>query len=136
MCLKRTSDHHATLAVARDFLAASTVFFRQPTAGGKTVVQPVALPSRAHAEIVHLLTQHGFHGALALSKTEKAAHSLQVQITKRLAGLAAKANELSRSRTSDEKKAMELARLLEFWMVRGKQSREATQKELADKSGD
>jgi methylase of polypeptide subunit release factors len=129
-------EGHASIPDANDFLAASTVFFRQPTAVGKTVVQPVALPSRAHAEIVHLLTQHGFHGALALPKTEKAAHSLQVQITKRLAGLAAKANELSRSRTSDEKKAMELARLLEFWMVRGKQSREATQKELADKAGD
>jgi hypothetical protein len=127
MCLKRISDHPATLTVSRDFLAASTVFFRQPTAGGKTVVQPLALPSRVHAEIVHLLTQHGFHGALPLPKTEKAAHTLQIQITKRIVGLAAKANELSRSRTSDEKRALELARLLEFWMLRGKPSREAKQ---------
>jgi methylase of polypeptide subunit release factors len=129
-------EGHASIPDANDFLAASTVFFRQPTAGGKTVVQPVALPSRAHAEIVHLLTQHGFHGALPLPKTEKAAHTLQIQITKRIAGLAAKANELSRSRTSDERKAMELARLLGFWMFGGKPSREATQKELADKAGD
>jgi hypothetical protein len=31
---------------------------------------------------------------------------------------------------------MELARLIEFWMVHGKPHREAKQKELADKVGD
>jgi hypothetical protein len=123
MRLRRTSDHCATRTVTRDFLAASTVFFRQPTAGSKTVVQPVALPSRAHAEIVHLMAQHSFYGALRLPKTEKAAHNLQIQITKRIAALAAIASELARSRTSDEKKAVELARLLEYWMLRGKPSR-------------
>jgi hypothetical protein len=42
----------------------------------------------------------------------------------RLATLAAKANELARNRTGDEKKATELAHLLEFWVVHGKPHRE------------
>jgi hypothetical protein len=120
-------EGQASIPDATDFLAANTVFFRQPGTAGKAVVQPLELPSRAHAEIVHLVAQHGFHGPLRLPKTEKATHSLQVRITKRLAALAATANELARSRTSDEKKAMELAHLLEFWMLRGKPSREAKQ---------
>ncbi len=125
-------EGQASIPDATDFLAANTVFFRQPGTSGKPVVQPLVLPSRAHAEIVHLVAQHGFHGALRLPKTEKAAHALQIQITKRLAALAATANELARSRTSDEKKAMELAHLLEFWMLRGKPSREAKQAQSAD----
>jgi hypothetical protein len=112
-------EGHASLPDANDFLDANTVFFRQ-SQGGKTVGQPVPLPSRAHAETVYLLTQHGIHGALPLPKTEKAAKELQAQITKRLAALAATAKELSGSRTSDERTGMELARLLQFWMVHGK----------------
>ena len=64
------------------------------------------------------------HGAVSLPKTEKVARNLHTQITKRLATLAATAKELSGSRTGDEKKAMELARLIEFWMVHGKPHRE------------
>ena len=50
---------------------------------------------------------------------------LQTELTKRITKLAAGAHELAASRTSDEKKALEIARLLEFWMIRGKPSREA-----------
>lgn len=128
-------EGHASLPDASDFLDANTVFFRQPT-GGKAVVQPLALPSRAHAEMVHLLAQRSVHGTLPLPKTEKAAQSLQVKLTARLAALAATANELSRSRTGDEKKALELAHLIEFWMVHGRPSRETKQKQSADKAGD
>jgi hypothetical protein len=112
-------------------LDADTIFFRQPK-GSKAIVQPLALPSRAHAEIVHLLTQHSLHGGVRLPKTEKAAQLLQTQISKRFAAFAAKANELSRSRTGDEKKATELALLLEFWMVHGKPHREPKQQEVID----
>jgi hypothetical protein len=128
-------EGHASLLDANDMLDANTIFFQQPK-GGKAVAQPLALPSRAHAEMVHLLTQHSIYGVARLPKTEKAAQSLQARLTARLEALAATAKELSRSRTGDEKKAMELAHLLEFWMVHGKPHREPKQKELANKAGD
>jgi hypothetical protein len=78
------------------------------------------MPSRAHAETIFLLAQRSIHGPAALPKSEKETRALQTKVAARLAFLAAKASELSRSRTGDEKKAMELARLLEFWMTRGK----------------
>jgi hypothetical protein len=107
----------ASLPDASDFLDANTVFFRPPH-GGK--VQSLHLPSRAHAETVCLLAQHGIHGSLPLPATEKAAQILQRQIVNRLARIAATATDLSRSRTADEKKALELSRLLQFWMVHGR----------------
>lgn len=124
-------EGHASLPDANDMLDANTIFFRQPK-GGKAATQPLALPSRAHAEMVHLLTQHSIYGAVRLPKTEKAAQSLQARLTARLATLAAKANELARSRTGDEKKATDLARLLEFWMTHGKPRRESKQKETQE----
>ena len=117
-------EGHASIPDASDFLDANTVFFRQSTSG-KAVTQPLNLSNRAHAETVYFLAQRGIHGALKLPKTETAALALQAQLTKRIAALAAKAKELSRSRTGDEKKAMELARLLEFWMARGKPTKAA-----------
>ena len=119
-------DGRASLPDANDFLDASTVFFRQ-TAGGQTVSHPVRLPSRAHAEIVHLLAQRNLHGTLPLPKTGQAAQLLREQIAERVATLAAKAGELARSRTGDEKRVADLARLLEFWMTHGKPRRESRQ---------
>ena len=120
-------EGHASLPDANDMLDANTVFFRL-TKGGKADVPPLSLPSRAHAEMVYLLSQRGIYGAVRLPKTEKAAQSLQARLTARLDALAAKANELARSRTGDEKKAIDLARLLEFWMTHGKPRRESKQK--------
>jgi hypothetical protein len=110
---------HASLPDASDMLDANTVFFRQAKSG-RTAVQPMALPSRAHAEMVHLLAQHHIYGAVRLPKTEKTAQALQASLTARLDALAAKANELARSRTGDEKRATDLAHLLVFWMIHGK----------------
>jgi hypothetical protein len=124
-------EGHASLPDASDMLDANTVFFRQSTSG-KAAVQPMALPSRAHAEMVHLLAQRGLHGAVRLPQTEKAAQSLQSGLTARLGALAAKANELARSRTGDEKRATDLARLLEFWMIHGKPRRESKLKEIQE----
>jgi methylase of polypeptide subunit release factors len=124
-------EGHASLPDASDMLDANTVFVRQSTSG-KAVAQPVALPSRAHAEMVHLLAQRGVHGKLSFPKTEKAAQSLQAGLTARLGALAAKANELARSRTGDEKRAADLARLLEFWMIHGKPSRESKLKTIQE----
>jgi hypothetical protein len=112
-----------SLPDANDFLDANTVFFRVPHPG-KTVSQPCPLPSRAHAETVHLLSRQGIHGPVILARTEKAARTLQARITQRLAAIVATATALSRSRTADEKKALDLARLLEFWMLHGKPTRD------------
>ncbi len=116
-----------SLPDANDFLDASTVFFSHSHAG-KVVSQRLPLPSRAHAETIYLLTQRGIRGPVVLPRTEEAGRALQPSITQRLAAVSATSAELSRSRTADERKALELARLLEFWMVHGKPSRAAKQK--------
>ena len=121
----------ASLPDANDMLDANTIFFRHPK-GGKAVAQPLALPSRAHAEMVHLLTQHSIYGAARLPKTEKAAQSLQARLIARVATLEAKANELARSRTGDEKRVTDLSRLLEYWMTHGKPRRESKQEEIQE----
>jgi hypothetical protein len=113
-----------SLPDANDFLDANTVFFRV-SRSGKVMSQPFPLPSRAHAETVYLLSRQGIHGPVILARTEKAALALQARITQRLAAVAATATALSRSRTADGKKALELARLLGFWMLHGKPTRTA-----------
>jgi uncharacterized protein (UPF0305 family) len=112
----------ATLPDASDMLDATTVFVRPSAAGERA--EPLRLPSRTHAETVHLLMQRGLHGKLPLPKSEAAAREFQKQLTERLAALASKADELARSRTGDEKRASDLARLLESWMIHGKPRRE------------
>jgi hypothetical protein len=86
------------------------------------------LPSRAHAELVHFAWQQKMLGDVTLPKTEPAARELYHGATARLKELAAKAGELARSRTSDERKAMDLSRLLVHWMVNGKPKRETQPK--------
>ena len=88
-------------------LDASTVFFRE-SGGGKAAVKPLALPSRAHAEIVFTLAQHGLHGSVSLPEKESAAQALKTKLTERLAAIAETANRLAASRTSDERKISDL----------------------------
>jgi hypothetical protein len=121
-------EGHANLPDATDMLDANTIFFRH-SKGGKAGAPPLALPSRAHAEMVFTLARQNIHGALPLPKSEKAAQVLQAGLTQRLVALAAKADELARSRTGDEKRATELAALLEFWLIHGKPRREPKEKE-------
>ncbi len=121
-------EGHANLPDANDMLDANTVFFRH-SKGGQGGAPPLALPSRAHAEMIFTLARHSFHGMLPLPKSNEAAHTLQAGLTQRLVSLAARANELARSRTSDEKRVTDLARLLEFWMIHGKPRREPKEKE-------
>jgi hypothetical protein len=113
----------ASLPDATDMLDASTIFFRAPGAH-KSTVQKVPLPGRAHAELVFTLAQRKFHGPLSLPKSVAAAEALLAGLTQRVAELAAKVDSLARSRTSDDKKAAELAALLERWLVHGKPRRE------------
>jgi len=107
---------------ASDLLDATTVFFRQPGAG-----KPVslALPSRAHAELVFALARLGLHGAVRLPEGEAAAAALKAKLDARLAANAERAQRLARSRTSDERRVEDLARLLEHWLVHGRPERRA-----------
>ena len=72
-------EGHASLPDANDMLDANTIFFRQPKSG-KPIVPSLPLPSRAHAEMVHLLTERSIYGAVQLPKTEKAAQGLQARL--------------------------------------------------------
>jgi hypothetical protein len=116
-------EGQASLPDASDFLDASTVFFRTPGAD-KSAVLKIQLPSRPHAELVYFAWQQNIHGKFALPKTEKAARELLTGAMARLNALTTKANELARSRTSDERKTTDLSRLLVHWMINGKPSRE------------
>jgi len=120
-------EGRASLPDAADMLDASPVFFRAPGAD-KSAVEKVPLPGRAHAEMVFALAKRNWHGPLPLPKSEAAARVLQAGLTERLAAVAAKAEALARSRTSDEKRAAELAALLEFWLVHGKPHPEPKEK--------
>jgi hypothetical protein len=112
----------ARLADATDFLDASTVFFRAPGAN-KTSFKPLLLPSRPHAELVYFVSRQNIHGALELPKTESAARDLLSASRARLETLTAKADELTRRRTSDERRALDISRLLLHWMLNGKPGR-------------
>ncbi len=117
-----------SLPDASDFLAPNTVFFRQPKAV-KAAPHALHLPTRAHAEIVYLLSVHSVHGSLPLPATDKAAETLHRNRVKHLDTISATAKELANSRTADEKKAHDISRLLQFWMVHGKPTRTPRQQE-------
>ena len=112
-----------SLPDANDFLDASSIFFHLPGATKKQA-HKLELPSRAHAELVHFAWQQKILGNVTLPKTEKAARELYAAATARLKSLVTKASELARSRTSDDRKAMDLSRLLVHWMINGKPSRQ------------
>jgi hypothetical protein len=120
-------EGEARLPDPGDFLDASTIFFRVPGVD-KSSFKPLELPSRPHAELVHFAWQQRIYGRVVLPKKESAAHKLFGDATARVTALTAKADELARSRTSDERKAMDLSRLLVHWMMNGRPSREAKQK--------
>jgi hypothetical protein len=109
----------ASLPDASDFLDASTVFFRQ-SISGKSASNRLPLPSRYHAEMVFTLSQAGLHGDVRLPEGAGAARVLKQRLDARLAGIAEKADHLARSRTSDERKAADVAGLLRHWMIHGK----------------
>ncbi len=109
----------ASLPDANDFLDANTVFFRQSIAG-KATSQSMPLPSRSHAEMVFALSQIGVLGTVRLPGEESEAREAKRMLDARLAALTEKANHLARSRTSDERKATDLAGLLYHWMLHGR----------------
>ncbi len=128
-------EGHASVPDANDMLDANTVFFRQST-GGKSGVKSLPLPSRGHAEIVFKLSQIGLHGSVRLPETESAARELNQQLDARLAGIADQAHRLANSRISDERKAADLAGLLQHWMIHGKPRKQPKQDEPAENTDD
>ena len=119
----------ASLPDANDMLDASTVFFREP-GSGKSAVKRLALPSRAHAEIIFNLAQLGLHGRVNLPDKESAAQALKLKLVQRLAALVEKANHLAASRTSDDRKISDLSGLLQHWLIHGKPTKSPKQSEL------
>ena len=128
-------EGHASLADANDFLDANTVFFRQ-SVGGKSVSQPMRLPSRSHAEIILTLSQLGLSGIVRLPEAGEAARELKQLLDGRLAAITEKVDHLARSRSSDERKIADLAGLLQHWMIHGKPRKIPTQIELAGETGE
>jgi hypothetical protein len=112
-------EGEAHLPDASDFWNANTVFFRSPGAD-KSAFEPLPLRSRLHAELVNFAAQQGIHGEVALPKTANAARELLAAAMERLTKLTAKADELARSRASDERRAKGLSKLLIHWMMNGK----------------
>jgi hypothetical protein len=123
-------EGHASLPDATDMLDAATVFFRQSSAG-KPHIKPLALPSRSHAETVFRLARLGLHGTFRLPDTEASARELETKLRTRLTALSEKANHLAHSRTTDERKAADIAGLLQHWMIHGKPDLAANRRDLA-----
>lgn len=110
-----------TLAEATDLVVAQTVFFKH---GGKQKQKAsftkLDCPSRAHAELAHLLAATGIHGAQELPKKTADAAALCGELRERLAAIHARAEHLARSRTSDDRRADDISALLQNWMIHGK----------------
>ncbi|MCX8092075.1 MAG: hypothetical protein N3I86_14275, partial [Verrucomicrobiae bacterium] len=102
---------------ASDFLDASTVFFR---VSGERKPVAVRLPSRTHAEMVFTLARLGLHGAIRLPENESDAAALKARLDARLAANHERAQQLARSRASDERRVNDLAGLLERWLIHGR----------------
>lgn len=113
-------DGKASLPEATDMLDATTVFFKHDNGkGNKASVVALRCPSRAHAEIVHHLAQEGIKGSVALPQTAIAAAQALDGLVARRATIHVRADQLARSRSSDQKYIGDIASLLEHWMIHG-----------------
>lgn len=112
-------EGHANLPDASDMLDATTVFFRQGNAA-KSQAMPLSFPFRCHAEIVFRVAQLGLHGPVRLPELEASTRELKRALDSRLAAVVEKSNHLALSRTNDERKTVDLAGLLQHWMIHGK----------------
>jgi hypothetical protein len=112
-------EGHAHLTDASDMLDVTTVFFRQGNAA-KSQAMPLFFPFRCHAEIVFRVAQLGLHGPVRLPESEASSHELKRALDSRLAAVVEKSNHLALCRTNDGRKAVDLAGLLQHWMIHGK----------------
>lgn len=81
--------------------------------------------------MVFTLARLGLHGAVHLPEGAPEAAALKAELVTRLVANAARAQRLARSRTSDERRVEDLARLLEHWLVHGRPDRRARRADAA-----
>jgi hypothetical protein len=108
----------ASLPASDDMLDAQTVFFRSRDKSTKAI--SVACPSRSHAELVYTIASAELRGDFDLPLSSAEALALLTQFSERLSYIAIRADQLARSRASDEGQVAEIAQLLTQWMIHGK----------------
>lgn len=107
-----------SLPPSDDMLDAETVFFQPRERNAKAT--GLSCPSRAHAELVYEIAECRLTGEFSLPDTSDAAFALSRQFRERLEFVQLRADQLARSRTSDESQAADIAGLLRQWMLYGK----------------
>ncbi len=112
--LATTPDGSAKLPDADDMLDAATVFF---TSTRGTRATRLNCPTRAHAEVIYQLAKLGIRGDISLPNP---AEKLAADLSLRLSSIDRRADELARSRSTDESRIEDLAALLKHWMILGK----------------
>jgi hypothetical protein len=111
----------AQLPEATDMFAANSVLFRRDSA--KSEITQLELPSRSHAELIYILATNRIAGDIRFPHSTAQVEELLANLSKKLSRMKERALQLARSRTSDEAKAIELAGLLQLWIVHGKPER-------------
>jgi hypothetical protein len=107
-------DGNPKLPDAEDMLDAATVFFSHTKGARATRLN---CSTRAHAEVVYQLGKLGIRGDISLpNPAEKFAGDL----SQRFSSIDRRADELARSRSTDESRIEDLATLLKHWMILGK----------------
>jgi hypothetical protein len=106
-----------------DMLDANAVFFQEQKAG-KPAYTKVDFATRQQAEVVQYLASMGLHGQFPLPAESETAVAFHLNLFSRVSDLHKRAEQLARSRTSDERKAADVTGLLHHWMIHGKPRKE------------
>ena len=123
-----TSGNEITIPVGKPQLPAATDMFRANsvlfgTSPTKSGITHLDLPSRAHAELIYLLSTSRLTGNIKLPTNAAQTEKLLSDLRERLSTTQERALQLARSRTSDEARAIELSNLLQLWIMHGKPDR-------------
>lgn len=111
-------DARPSLPPSDDMLDAQTVFFQPRERNAKATA--LSCPSRGHAELIYEVARCRLTGEFNIPVTSDAASALLRQLRERLEFVHLRADQLARSRTSDESQAADIAGLLRQWMLYGK----------------
>ena len=116
-------EGEASITDGMDMLDANAVFFQDQKAG-KPVYKKVDFATRQQAEVVQYLASMGLHGQFLLPAKSENAIAFHLKLFSRVSDLQKRAEQLARSRTSDERKAADVTGLLHHWMIHGKPRKE------------
>jgi hypothetical protein len=111
-------DGRPSLPPSDDMLDAQTVFFQPRERNAKATT--VSCPSRVHAELVYEIATCHVPGEFDLPGKSCTASELLGELGERLEFVRLRADQLARSRTSDDGQAADIAGLLRQWMLHGK----------------